>query len=354
MGTDDSLLGQWPPVKLGVNPIKLIGTHQVGVTIAMGDVDRIEVPTPFAVGPLNCYLVEGGGVTLIDPGPATDAAYSTLLSALENRDYEVRDIERLLITHPHMDHFGLADRLVTESGATVFAHEDAIAHLQDPAGYFERERSFLMPYLRSMGVPDEVVETVLELPASYSRFQAPVSVNVELTQGDQLDIGIGVEVVHTPGHSPSAVCYLAAAEGAAFTGDHVLADITPNPLLTITPADDQARTGSLPTYLDSLRKLRSRGIDMGFGGHGPPIQDLTKRINQILAHHRERKDQIADLVGHHQPTTAYRVMDEMFPDTPTADVFPSMSEIIGHLDLLEDERRVKRTKIDGCIHYERR
>ena len=83
--------------------------------------ERIEIPTPFHIGPINCYAFLGDDLTLIDPGPATDEAYATLRSRLEENGYGLDDIDRILVTHPHMDHFGIASRLTSVSGATVVA-----------------------------------------------------------------------------------------------------------------------------------------------------------------------------------------------------------------------------------------
>jgi glyoxylase-like metal-dependent hydrolase (beta-lactamase superfamily II) len=325
-----------------------------GVNPGMDDIEQVEIPTPFGVGPVNCYLFSGSGLTILDPGPATDTASETLRTSIEQLGYELTDIERILITHPHMDHFGLARELADTSGAQVIAHEDAVPHLKDPIAYFEQEQAFFTPYLRSMGLPAQVVETVMELPEPYSRFQEPTAVDYELTDGDSIDVGVKLEAVHTPGHSPGAVCFLALSEGVAFTGDHVLADITPNPLLTLSPGQQNERTRSLPQYLTSLRKLRSYDVGIGYGGHGDTMPDLTERITETIDHHQERKENIANLLETHQPTTAYHLVQEMFPDLPATEMFPGMSEIIGHLDLLEDEGRVQTSTTDGIDYYELR
>lgn len=318
---------------------------------AMNDCDRVEIPTPFGVGTVNCYLFTGDGLTVLDPGPATDDAYRTLDAELERRGSTPADIDRIVVTHPHMDHFGLAGRLVAESGATVCAHAAATAHLEDPDGYFERERAFFTPFLRSMGVPADTVETVLELPEPYARFQEPVAVDRELADGDRLDVGSELTVVHTPGHSPSAICLLAAEDGVAFTGDHVLAAVTPNPLLTLAPGTDDERTRSLPTYLESLASLRTEPVTIGYGGHGEPMPDLPGRIDETIAHHEDRKERIAELLEPIEPATAYQLMGELFPDLPATELYPGMSEIIGHLDLLEDDRRVSTTTDAETVHY---
>jgi glyoxylase-like metal-dependent hydrolase (beta-lactamase superfamily II) len=119
-----------------------------------------------------------------------------------------------------------------------------------------------------------------------------------------------------------------------------MAHISPNPLLTLAPGSDSERTRSLPTYLESLARLRTFDIETGYAGHGETIQTLDERIGEILAHHQDRKQNIESIIRAQGPVSAYAIMQELFPDLPATEMFPGMSEVIGHLDLLEDERKV--------------
>jgi glyoxylase-like metal-dependent hydrolase (beta-lactamase superfamily II) len=313
--------------------------------------DRIEIPTPFAVGRVNCYVFSGEGLTVLDPGPATDEAYAELADGLSALGYGIEDVDRVLISHPHIDHFGQVATIVRESGASVVAHEDAAHYLSDPTAFFGREQEFFRPFLRSMGLPDRFVDTVVGLPEPYLDFQEPTDVDRPLAEGDVVDVGTELEAVSTPGHAPASLSFVAQTEGVVFTGDHVLAEISPNPLLTLAPGTTDERTRSLPDYIASLRKLRSVDADTGYGGHRGPIGDLHGRIREIDDHHHERKERIADMLGEQGPLTAYGIMQELFPDLPATEMFPGMSEAIGHLDLLEDEGRVDITETNGVKQY---
>jgi glyoxylase-like metal-dependent hydrolase (beta-lactamase superfamily II) len=313
----------------------------------MDDLMCFALPTPFDVGPVNCYLFAGETLTLLDPGPASDETYGALTAALAGEGYDLADVERVLITHPHMDHYGIARQVKAESGAEVVAHADAVPHLEDPEGYFEREQAFFEPFLVAMGVPERTAHVVTGIPEPYIEFQEPVAVDRTLAEGDRID-DLGLDVLHTPGHAPGSVTFV--GERVAFTGDHVLADITPNPLLTLAVGSEDERTRSLPTYLDSLRRLLSLDRE-GYAGHGEPIPDLAARAEATIAHHEERKEDIADILAETGPTTAYAVMGAMFPNLPSTEVFPGMCEVIGHLDLLEDEGRVEVTERAGVSRY---
>lgn len=317
----------------------------------MDEFHRIRIPTPFEVGRVNCYALIGEGVAVVDPGPATAAAYDAFSTGLHGIGFDIDDVEQVLITHPHMDHYGLANRIVEESGARALAHRNATKRLADPDAHFEREQLFFRSFLQSMGVPKQVAETAIALPEAYRECQEPLSVDHELTDGDCVDVGVELTAVHTPGHAPGSVCFVSASENFAFTGDHVLQQISPNPLLTVAPGSTDERTRSLPAYLDSLARIADTGAEVGYGGHGERISDLNGRVEEILDHHNHRKERIAGLVEETGPLTAYDVMQTMFPDLPATEVFPGMSEILGHLDLLEDEGRVTLMDADGVRTY---
>lgn len=317
----------------------------------MDSVHRLKIPTPFHVGPVNCYVFTGDGLTLLDPGPATAEAYEALSDGLDELGFSIADVDRVLITHPHMDHFGLASRIIAESDAHTVAHQDATDRLSDPIEHFKREQRVFGPFLRTMGVPEQVVATAITLPEAYTDYQDALSVDRELSDGDTVNAGRELTAIHTPGHAPGSVCFLTQTEDVAFTGDHVLAHITPNPLLTIQPGTEGERTRSLPTYLDSLERLHQTKAGVGEGGHGERILDLDSRIQAIIDHHQDRKERIAEMIAKRGPLSAYEIMREMFPDLPATEVFSGMSEVIGHLDLLEDDDRVHITELDGVRQY---
>jgi glyoxylase-like metal-dependent hydrolase (beta-lactamase superfamily II) len=317
----------------------------------MDSVERVPIPTPFGIGRVNCYVFTGDGLALLDPGPKTDEAYAALASGLDDLGHAVADIDRILISHAHLDHYGLASRVAAESGAAVLAHEHAVDPLADPDAHFAREQAFFRPFLASMGVPEELVDTVVELPEPYTDFWEAVEVDRALGEGDTVDVGTALEVVHTPGHTPDSITLVAAAESTAFTGDHVMLEVSPNPLLTVRPEQAEERTRSLPDYLDSLATVQSLGPMVGHAGHRDPIADVGERAAAIIDHHHERKEAIAEMIDDAGEATAYSLTKRLFPDLPVTEMFPGMSEIVGHLDLLEDEGRVTTTTRDGVRLY---
>lgn len=317
----------------------------------MDNPEKIEVPTPFDIGDVNCYVFDEDRCTLVDPGPMTSEAYETLVTRLNELGYAVPDIDRILLTHPHIDHFGLISKLKEESRADLMAHTDATYRLTDPETYLENEQKYFLPFLVSMGVPEQLADTIVGLPESYTNFQDPVIVDRELTDGDVITLGDDYRVVHTPGHSPGSVCFISETSNIAFTGDHILMEVSPNPLLTLAPNTTNERTRSLPQYVCSLKKVHSWDIKTGYSGHKSVVVDVNSRIEEILAHHHQRKERIAEILSIEGPTTAYSILQDMFSSLPATKMFAGMSEVIGHLDLLEEEDRIDISHNDGTSLY---
>lgn len=307
------------------------------------DVIKIAVPGPDAVGPLNAYLLtDDGRVAVIDPGSNVVDSYTTLKGTLQEH-VEITDIDTILITHPHSDHFGNASALKEEAGAEVLVHADAAALIQDYDLHREKQAEFFGGVLAKMGVPEADATIADNLPPAGD---SSVDVDRELEAGDALLDGM-LECIHTPGHAPGAVCFRLGDR--VFTGDTVLETITPNPLMQVPDGGDLP-PNSLETYLDSLRKLGSLGIEQGLPGHGPPVEDLERRIGQILEHHEERKEDVFQMLV--SPMTPFEVMQELFPGIDRDNYFFGMSEAFGHLELLVKEGRVEKEE-DDYITYSR-
>lgn len=299
---------------------------------------RVSVPTPFEVGDVNAYVFEGEGLTVVDPGPDTDGAYEALDSALEDLGYEVADVTDVVVTHPHIDHFGLVARVHEESGCRVHAHEAALPMIEDYDAYYHREKRYFRVFLQEMGMPKNEAGAVVELPGSYTMLAPPVDpeVLVPHEEGDQVDSPGELECIETPGHCKGTLSY--RFDDTLLSGDHLMEEITPNPNLQIP--EDGERPRSLRLYLDSLEELLQLDLEQALPGHGPTVEQPDERIESSLEHHESRKQRLKSMVEE-EPRTAYELMQEMWPDLPSTEYFFGMSEIIGHMDLLEEEGAVE-------------
>ncbi|MFN7928514.1 MAG: MBL fold metallo-hydrolase [Blastocatellia bacterium] len=94
-------------------------------------IEKLVIPTPFPVGPINIYLLVDDPLTLVDTGPKTDAAKEALTTQLHNLGFRITDIQRIILTHTHEDHCGLASWLQQQCGAPVYVHEWEQENLTD-------------------------------------------------------------------------------------------------------------------------------------------------------------------------------------------------------------------------------
>ena len=310
---------------------------------------RLSIPTPFQVGPVNAYLA---GRTLVDPGPDSEEAWSALLDALEERELAPGDIERVLVTHPHPDHFGLAARL-SDAGASVVASEPAAAIMRDFRGRYEHESAFFAEFFERCGMAARTADTVTDLPEAYIRYAPDVETDREIRDDDTLVVqNTTVDVLVVSGHAQGEAIFDYAVDGErhAIVGDHVLAEITPNPFLLPPPEEGGERPRALPAFNRSLERLRDREFDRLLTGHRDPVTAPRARIEEILAAHEERTENVLALVN--GPTTPVDVMEGLFGDLPITEYFAGMSEAVGHLDVLEARGAVTAREQGGLVVYE--
>lgn len=308
----------------------------------------IPIPTPFQIGDVNAYIADG---VVIDPGPAGDDAWRALTAGLADHGSNPADITDVVITHPHPDHFGLAARL-QEDGASVTAGKRGAAIIEDFESRYEYERAFFMDFFIHHGMSKDAAQTTLGLPEQFLRFAPSVPVDATVRQGDIIDGGgTDLTINTTMGHAVEEllISYAAHGERHAIVGDHVLADITPNPVLQPPDAMDDRRPRMLPKFNQSLASLAAADYDRFLPGHRQPIHDPTERIREILAAHEQRTTNVKELVA--TPTTAFDVMIGLFDDLPVTEYFAGMSEAIGHLDVLTDRDEVQRTEDNGSIVF---
>lgn len=307
--------------------------------------ERVPVPTPFQVGPVNAYLA---GRTVVDPGPDSEEAWATLVEALSARNLVPGDVEQVLVTHPHPDHFGLAGRL-RDAGARVVASPGAAAIVADFPARLEYEQRYFREFFVACGMAESTAATVTELPAAFVHYAPSVATDRTVSAGDTVAVDDRrLSVSEHAGHATGELAFADERDGQrrAVVGDQVLADITPNPFLQPPPEDGDERPRVLPAYNDSLARLREADYDRLLPGHREPIADPAGRIDAILAQHRERTDAVAALVD--GPTTPVDVMDGLFADLPVTEQFSGMSEAVGHLDVLEAAGRVS-VRYDGGL-----
>src|SRR5687767_15050673 len=214
------------------------------------------MPTPYAVGPVNAYLIQAEPLTLVDAGINTPQAKNALMLGLQEVDVSPESIRRILITHAHPDHYGLVGFLQERSGATVFFPEREIARVRDRQMLFEVGR-----LLVEAGMPLELLFKMdQERKKDRARPRMSHDEVVPVKHGDRFAFkgesgDFELETHLSPGHTGGHVVYLEPDSKTLFAGDQLLPDVSPNPLLEPSLDIPGERRRSLKEYLDSLEKM---------------------------------------------------------------------------------------------------
>lgn len=318
-------------------------------------ISAIPLPTPFAVGRVNCYLIEGDPLVLVDPGPRSVEALAELETVLAARGHRVEDVGLVLVTHQHLDHSGMAGALVERTGAELACLAPLADMLADFEASLALDDDYQVGVMLRNGVPEETALTLRDITGSFRRFAVSARVTRRLEEGDVIALGSGrtLRTIHVPGHSPTDTIFLDEERRIAIAGDHLIARISSNPVIhrPISGSVDPAhRVAVLAIYLDSLRRTRELDLSLVVAGHGRPIADHRSLIDERIAHHEVRKDEIAELIRA-QPRNAHAIARAIWGDIALRQAFLTLSEVLGHTDLLVAEGRVQEHEDDGIAVF---
>jgi glyoxylase-like metal-dependent hydrolase (beta-lactamase superfamily II) len=311
----------------------------------------ISLPTPFYVGDVNVYLIREDPVTLIDVGPKTPEAAAALARGLADHGLRFNDVRRIVLTHAHEDHCGLARRIRDEAkDAEILVHDWETGHLFGRLAQ-EEQRKLL---LRS-GVPNEVIDDMRGLYEEISLLTDALDDGEfgPLSDEMQLEFERGsLTVLHTPGHTPGSCSFARESNRTLICGDCVLKRITPNPVLSPDPIDPEKRFPSLAEYLVSLAKIRDYKPTLVHGGHGDPVTDFEEIFHRYVRSIDDRQQRVIALVPK-TGTTAFALAKELFPNSFDHDVhrFLAISEAVAHLDYAHSHGRVEREVKDGIEFF---
>ncbi len=313
---------------------------------------RLRIPTPFAVGRVNCYLLEDDPLTLVDTGPNSGKALDELQAQLAERGHAISDIELVILTHQHIDHLGLVEIIVQHSGAEVAAIDAAVERLANFGEDAEREDQFAADLMLRNGIPENVVFALQSVSRSFRGWGAKARVTRPLADGERMSFrDRSLEVMHRPGHSPSDTVFWDEQRRILLAADHLIGHISSNPLVTRPLDGSRDRPQALVTYLESMRRTRELPAEIVLSGHGDPITDHVALIDERIEKHERRKEKIHAVIAQ-RPSTGYEIAQELWGNVAVTQAFLTLSEVIGHVDLLVNEGRVAEAEEDGVVRYE--
>lgn len=299
-------------------------------------IEKLVIPTPFPVGPINIYLIVDDPLTLVDTGPKTDAAMEAFTAQIKQLGFRIEDIQRIVLTHTHEDHCGLASWLQQQCGAPVYVHEWEQENLTDH-GRLRADRVLL----KSAGVPEEQLEQMVGHYAKVKSFADAVEKVVTYRDEHEFEFARGSwRVVHTPGHTPGSSCLLRTATRTLLAGDTILKHITPNPVMNPDPRNAARRYPALKNYLASLQRVKALAPTLIHTSHGDEVTDFEEYLARLLRHTYERQSKVLGLITS-AGITAHELADLLFPTVKDITRFLAVSEAAAHLDLAVVEEKLR-------------
>ncbi len=314
-------------------------------------IHQLRIPTPFAVGRVNCYLIEDDPLTLVDTGPNSGKALDELEHQLADLGRSIEDLELVILTHQHIDHLGLVEIIAARSGADVAAIEAAVPFIENFGEDAEGDDRFAAGLMLRHGIPEDVVIALRSVSRSFRAWGARADVTRPLRDGEELRLrDRALEVQHRPGHSPTDTLLWDSDRRILLAADHLIAHISSNALITRPPDGSEERPKALIAYIESMRRTRDLPADVVLSGHGEAITDHRALIDERLAKHVQRAEKIRGLIAE-RPLSAYEIAQELWGNVAVTQAFLTLSEVIGHLDLLIADGRAEEIEDGEVVRF---
>jgi glyoxylase-like metal-dependent hydrolase (beta-lactamase superfamily II) len=306
------------------------------------------IPVPIPDNPLRYVLVYalelgGGGVALVDAGWNTEEAWSALEGGLAAAGGSMSDVEAVMVTHIHPDHYGLAGRVREASGAWIGLHPADAVMLEARYGDTDELVANMSRFLSESGVPDDKLPDLAAASMAVKSMVTMAVPDVLFEDGKAIDLpGWSLRTIWTPGHSPGHVCFYSDDRQLLISGDHVLPRITPN-----ISAHTQQVANPLGDFLDSLAKLEDLPAEEVLPAHEYRFSDLRGRLKELMAHHADRLDEIEHVVAEHPGATAWDITLRLHWSRPWDEIQTFMQrqangETLAHCIVLELNDRIVR------------
>jgi glyoxylase-like metal-dependent hydrolase (beta-lactamase superfamily II) len=305
----------------------------------------------------NAYVIEGSkGAILVDCGWDSSEAVWAFREELRLDRLSFDDIEWIVVTHIHPDHFALASKLKELCNAKVIMHRAEAQLIESRYVKYTRLSREMQAMLVAEGTPADEAAGMCEASMWELQFVTPVHPDILVEEGDTISNGtFQFDVIHTPGHTAGHICLYEPRKRRLFCGDHVLFDVVPRACI-----DPQSTADPVSDYLESLERVSAQNVSFVFPGHGPVFNSLVIRSDEIRRHMDLRQKQIAGVLddglktGYHVACSlSWRTEDGMqeFADLSARDRRVAVFEAVAWLRRLVNLNQVGIVEREGKRFY---
>lgn len=307
-------------------------------------IHEIVIPTPFAVGNVNAFLVKGDALSLFDAGTKTPEAYEALKYGLKEAGYTFNDIEQVFLTHHHPDHSGWVEAF---DRAELLGHPYNDFWLKRDESYFKNHDEFYFKCLTEEGVPEKYFNW---LP----KMKRPIVLVGErpldqyLVEGDEIPGHPGWVALETLGHAQSHLAFWNEQTREMIGGDLVLGKVSSNPLIEPPLNQENERPRSLLQYNASLKRVAALPVETIYAGHGEPVKNVQSLIAERLIQQHERAMKVYGMLSD-GPKTIFDLTTTLFPTVYQKELGLTLSETIGQVDYLVDQEMITESRQENGV-----
>lgn len=308
---------------------------------------KVILPTPYAVGDVNTFLVKGDSLTLFDAGPKTQEAYEALQWGIRAAGYDMKDVEQVVLTHHHPDHAGWVDAF---PNAEILGHQYVDHWMRQEPDFLDYRNNFYIGELVKQGVPQSYIDRIVEVRGEMELFGTRPLTGF-LTEGDEVPGHPGLVVYETPGHAQSHLIFMEDSTRECIGGDLLLERVSSNPLVEPPVALEGERPHSLLQYNASLKKLNDLRVAKLYTGHGGEVCNVSELVEERLAKQHARALKVREMIT--EPKNVFEVTKELFAKIYQAQLGLTLSETLGQLDYLVDEGLAVLSEENGVNVYQK-
>ena len=315
---------------------------------------RIEMPIPWSPWTVNCYLIEDIALTLIDTGPGTDEALEIIEDSLEDLGYSIKEIERIIITHGHIDHYGLGTIINRFSSAKILIHpyeKDRVISRLDR--YWKQNQKKFLYFFSELDLPEEVLRHYQGLINQYGQLALPYPAKQvkELSHRQKIPFDrFTLEVIHLPGHSPGHIALMDTKKRFIFSGDILLLKSLPSPIIDLDWGSPWIQYKGTVVQAGSIKKLESLKVKKVFPGHWEPFDQTEYFVNQWIKGSERLQKNILSLLRRGE-RTVYELTREAYQGVSDMATFNYLPEVLGILSLLVSEQKLVTEFRGGKTYY---